>query len=601
MTATTAKVDLPLPKSLGPDPWEDGTLEWETNGGLPDLNKLDTTTTISEDDSPFAKLRMMEESLWYSQKMGNSDPASEERSRGPSDKSLTFLQCCRKYPKALAWSGVLLTTMIAMSYSKSLIPAIISTPKFEREFGVPRNADDPSAGLIIEPVWQIALQDASLATEIVGLMLCGPLTEVVGYRKMMIGSLIWTCIGFFPAVFFENLPTLLGSQIMLGISWGVIEILAFLYAAELVPHRLRAFVISSANMCWLIGRLLSAGFVAGFGDRSKDSSTARLPFVFQWVCAVPALLAVSYVPESPWWLVRRGRLKDACLSLDRLSSRMNTDPDAAVALMNHTNKIEMKLKYGGARAIDMFKGTNRRRTEIACMVWICQAFSGSSIISYAPYLMQRAGLEASASGTYATVMYGIAVAGGILSLFVVQYVGRRLLYLLGLGSAVIFLLVAGIVSIALPPSYAVGWTLTALIIVTKLTSDLSIDPVRYILVTEIPAMRLRLNTVAFGRILYNICKIANNVIMPHMINPEVWDWKGKVCFVYAGTSLAGFIWCYFRLPETKGLAHIEIDILFELKAPAKKFAVFRKQLEKTPYSSSVDHDKNPWHGWLSYA
>ncbi|RDA82619.1 hypothetical protein CP532_3077 [Ophiocordyceps camponoti-leonardi (nom. inval.)] len=578
---------------------EDSPIGRESNDEEPTLASL----AGHHDGSPFAKLRMMEECLWLSQKLEGADDVGNEGRRTTAttpDRNLTFVQSCRKYPKALAWSAVLLMAIIMMAYSKLLIGAIIAQPIFEEKFGMPRDVDDPDAGHIIEPVWQFALKDASLVTEIVGLVFCGSLTGVIGYRKMMIVSLAWTCVGIFPAVFAQNLPTLLASQLICGLSWGVIEILAFMYAAELVPCRLRAFVLSNVNTCWLIGQFLSSGVLAAIGENKSDCMF-RLPFIIQWAFAVPPLIAVFFVPESPWWLVRRGRSNEACHSLRRLAKKGSVDADIAIALMEHTNNVEKKLDYGGARLRDMFKGTNRRRTEIACLIWICQALSGSSISSYAAYLMQRAGLDSSASIIFSTIMYGIAIAGAVLSLFIIQYVGRRTLYLWGLASAVLFLTVAGIVSVVLPPSVVVGWTLAALIIVTNLTYDLTIGPVCYVLVAEIPAMRLRLNTVALGRITYNLIKIVSHIVIPKMANPMAWDWRGKVCFVFAATSLICLVWCYFRLPETKGLSHLELDILFELRAPAKKFATFRKKLENTPYVSSTDEQKNPWHGWLSYA
>ncbi|KAM6517497.1 hypothetical protein FSOLCH5_008460 [Fusarium solani] len=50
-----------------------------------------------------------------------------------------------------------------------------------------------------------------------------------------------------------------------------------------------------------------------------------------------------------------------------------------------------------------------------------------------------------------------------------------------------------------------------------------------------------------------------------------WGWGAKTGLFYAGTNLLCFIWCWFRLPETKDRTFGEIDILFENKVPARKF------------------------------
>ncbi|KAH6884954.1 hypothetical protein B0T10DRAFT_380922, partial [Thelonectria olida] len=69
----------------------------------------------------------------------------------------------------------------------------------------------------------------------------------------------------------------------------------------------------------------------------------------------------------------------------------------------------------------------------------------------------------------------------------------------------------------------------------------------------------------------NIFMMINNILVPQMLNPTGWDLKGKVYFLYLGTTLFCLLWCYFRLPESKALSYLELDILFEKRAPTAKF------------------------------
>lgn len=63
----------------------------------------------------------------------------------------------------------------------------------------------------------------------------------------------------------------------------------------------------------------------------------RLPFGLQWIWPVPILLACILAPESPWYLVRKGRLEDAKHSLNALASKNPNVPvidvDKRVAMM----------------------------------------------------------------------------------------------------------------------------------------------------------------------------------------------------------------------------------------------------------------------------
>jgi SP family general alpha glucoside:H+ symporter-like MFS transporter len=84
----------------------------------------------------------------------------------------------------------------------------------------------------------------------------------------------------------------------LGIPWGIFQTLSTTYAAEVVPVTLRAYLLSSVNMCWLIGQVIGAGILRGFADTGSEWSY-RIPFALQWAFALPILLAVLFAPESP--------------------------------------------------------------------------------------------------------------------------------------------------------------------------------------------------------------------------------------------------------------------------------------------------------------
>jgi SP family general alpha glucoside:H+ symporter-like MFS transporter len=71
--------------------------------------------------------------------------------------------------------------------------------------------------------------------------------------------------------------------------------------------------------------------------------------------------------------------------------------------------------------------------------------------------------------------------------------------------------------------------------------------------------------------------------MPKMLNPTAWNWRGKTCFLWAGTCSICFVWCWFRLPEPKGLTYLELDLLFEKRVPARSFRRVRNVLSDSGY------------------
>lgn len=82
---------------------------------------------------------------------------------------------------------------------------------------------------------------------------------------------------------------------------------------------------------------------------------------------------MTFAPESPWWLVRHGKLAEAERSARRLGSVESAQhaPDQ-VANMVRVTKLEQEetKAIGNASWLELFKGTDLRRTEITCVAWI---------------------------------------------------------------------------------------------------------------------------------------------------------------------------------------------------------------------------------------
>jgi SP family general alpha glucoside:H+ symporter-like MFS transporter len=232
------------------------------------------------------------------------------------------------------------------------------------------------------------------------------------------------------------------------------------------------------------------------------------------------------------------------------------------------------------------------------MVWVTQSICGSALTGFAAYFYEQAGFSTSRSFDLAVGMYGLAIIGGIMSWVWMRYAGRRTLYLVGLVGSLLTLIAGGVVA-TLPETNATSWTLGSIIIFLTFVYDSTIGPVCYTLVAEIPSTRLRVKTVVLARVCYNLASIVVNTITPRMLNPTAWNWKGKSCWLYAGTTALCLVWCWFRLPEPKGLTYMEMDILFEKRAKTKKFKEFQVNLASTGYFS-ISATGGYASGWRGY-
>jgi SP family general alpha glucoside:H+ symporter-like MFS transporter len=168
--------------------------------------------------------------------------------------------------------------------------------------------------------------------------------------------------------------------------------------------------------------------------------------------------------------------------------------------------------------------------------------------------------------------YALGAVGTVSSWFLMQWFGRRTLYLSGQAIMCVLLLAIGCAAFAGRENAAAQWAIGSLLLVYTFTYDATVGPVCYSLVAELTSTRLRTKSVVLARNMYNMVGIVTNIITPRMLNPTAWNWGAKSGFFWAGTCLLCAVWTFFRLPEPKGRTYGELDVLFESGVSARRFA-----------------------------
>jgi SP family general alpha glucoside:H+ symporter-like MFS transporter len=102
------------------------------------------------------------------------------------------------------------------------------------------------------------------------------------------------------------------------------------------------------------------------------------------------MVLIFFAPESPWWLVRKGRREEALRSIQRLGRRGGTQAAAedTLAMMERTAEIEAHAG-GQPKFLDLFKGVDLRRTLITCLIYASQNFAGNLIANQATFFFER--------------------------------------------------------------------------------------------------------------------------------------------------------------------------------------------------------------------
>lgn len=263
-------------------------------------------------------------------------------------------------------------------------------------------------------------------------------------------------------------------------------------------------------MCWVIGQFLSSGVLRGISN-AQGSIGYKLPYGLQWIWPVPLIIGIYLAPESPWWLVRKGRVDDARKQLDRLTSKQaNLNLEETIAMMVYTTEFERE-HTANARYVDCFRGVNLRRTEAVCMTWAIQTLCGaSSIIGFSTYFFVQAGLDESNAFSLSLGTYALGAVGTMLSWFLIGRFGRRTLYLWGQIAMIVLMAAIGFSGFA--GNTASQWAIGSMVVVYTFIYDATVGPVCYSLIAELSSTRLRNKTVVLARNSYNITGIIANIL-----------------------------------------------------------------------------------------
>jgi SP family general alpha glucoside:H+ symporter-like MFS transporter len=105
------------------------------------------------------------------------------------------------------------------------------------------------------------------------------------------------------------------------------------------------------------------------------------------------LILLILIPESPWYLVRKGKDDAALKALAKIYRGSGDDIDEHLARIQEVVEIEASEKSGESGTyFDLFRGTNRRRTITVAVCFACQELSGVQfVLGFSTYFFQLAG------------------------------------------------------------------------------------------------------------------------------------------------------------------------------------------------------------------
>ncbi|TLU73784.1 sugar porter family MFS transporter [Lichenicoccus roseus] len=385
----------------------------------------------------------------------------------------------------------------------------------------------------------------------VGAILAGYLSSSFGRKRSLILSATLFVVSSLLCALAPSVGWLLAGRVLLGVAIGVATFTAPLYISEIADEARRGSMISTYQLMITIGIL-----VAFISDALLSYSGA-----WRWMLglvAIPGALflaGVFVLPDSPRWLMMKGRRQDAVDVLNDLRQ-----DDAAV--QSEIKEIEDQLR-NKQQGFAMFRANSnfRRSVWFGVLLQVMQQFTGMNVVMYyAPKIFGLAGFGQNAS------LWGTAVVGvvNVLATFIaiglVDRWGRRPMLISGFAVMAIGMGILGLLIFAGIDSELQRILAIAVLLCFITGFAFSAGPLIWVLCSEVQPLQGR----DFGIACSTFTNWAANFVVGQTFLTLLSTFGNAQTFwLYAALNALFIVVTITLVPETKGISleHIERNLM----------------------------------------
>ncbi|KAJ4348198.1 uncharacterized protein N0V89_009570 [Didymosphaeria variabile] len=486
----------------------------------------------------------------------------------PADSALSAWQCIRQNPKVCLWAIWANIGSIMIGYENLALSVCLAMPAFQMTF-----ASEINGVLLIPAHWQSLWNAMFNVMTIVGSIAAGPIQDWLGRRAVFLTVILVASAGIAIAFVSERPATYLGAKILTGFALGASMVGTQTFVSEITPLPMRGIALSINTVALNLGLLVAIS--ATFSRIAIiDPLAFRVVFAGAWAFPAALALGLPFVPESPYWLVMRGKHEQARKSLVRLSP-FEEDIDTRLVNIQHTVELERRQQAEAGLLFECFKGSNLRRTLITLICFYMSFTVGSVLSANSPYFLNQSGLSSNTVLMITQIGVSMGVLSSIVNLFLMMKFNHRILMFSGVGICILAYLTMGIAG-AMPRTTK---TMTVVGIALQF-STLSYGPAvgaAMAVAGEVSATRLRANSLALGNGFQGVAGTFWQAVLPYLFNQDQADLGGNLGWIFFGIAVLHAALLYFFVPGTKGRTFKELDIMFEKKLPARAFEKFQAQ------------------------
>ncbi|EOY30981.1 Polyol/monosaccharide transporter 5, putative [Theobroma cacao] len=411
------------------------------------------------------------------------------------------------------------------------------------------------------------------ACSLIGSLLAGKTSDWIGRRYTIVLAAATFFIGAILMGLAPSFAFLMAGRVIAGIGVGYSLMIGPVYTTELSPATSRGFLSSLPELFITIGILI--GYLSNYFLASlPDHINWRIMLGLAGFPAIAIGFGVVLMPESPRWLVMKGRYDEANKILGKTS---DTEEEAELRL----EEMKRAASNLGCENSSHFSGKGvwkelllrpsrpLRRILVAAIAinFFMQASGNDAVVYYSPEVFKAAGIHNKKKLFGITVIMGLSKTFFVLvsALFLDRF-GRRPLLMIGTIGMVVSLVGLGwgskfLGEIDIKPTWAIVLSIIAVCADLSFFS-IGLGPITWVYSSEIFPIKYRAQG---SSIAVSVNRLVSGVVSMTFLTIAHKITFAGVFFILAGIMTVATIFFFFFLPETKGKTLEEIEALFEDK------------------------------------
>lgn len=450
------------------------------------------------------------------------------------------------------------TGFTLFGYDQGVMSSLLTLQTFEDTFPqvVVDDAHPNHATLqsFVVAVYELGCLAGALSNLWLGDKLGRRRTIILGGIIMIIGAALQTAS--------ISYAMLVVARIVTGIGNGLNTSTVPSYHAECSAADKRGAFIMIEGSLISFGIMLSYWIDIAFFWLKTSSASWRVPICFQVILALIMIVGVYFLPESPRWLVRKGKHSEALAVISALDDAPITNADVQRTYIGIHEAVAMEEQYASRGFGELLTGgrsQNFRRASLGVLSQMFQQISGCNlVIYYATLLFERLGMDNVTSRIVAACNGTEFFLASLIAIFIIERVGRRKLMIFGAaGMCGSMILLAILGAVDNTPAQIVS---AVLLFVFNSFFAIGWLGMSWLYSAEIVGLSVR----AQANALSTASNWTFNFMVVMITSPAFENIKWGTYIIFAAFNAIIVPTCYFFFPETAGRSLEDMDVVFAL-------------------------------------